>query len=493
MQVTETSSDGLKRTLRVIVGSGEIGERFNKRLGEVKGQIQLKGFRRGKVPEAHIRKVFGRSMMAEILEQTLEETSRQALTDRNERPAMAPKIDIGENKDEIEEVISGKADLAYTMSFECLPKIEVGDFSGVQVERLVADVPPEAVDEALKQLSESNVTYQPEDGREASDGDEVVIDFVGRIDGEEFEGGKGEGVPLVLGRGGFIPGFEDGIKGAKAGEERVVRPTFPADYPVPALAGKEAAFEVKIKTVGKPIRPEINDEFAKGFGAESLAALREQVGAQIKREYDSVSRAKLKRALLDALDKTHSFALPQGLVDHEFEQIWASVNEGLKRANKTFEDEGRTEEAARTEYRAIAERRVRLGLLIGEVGDKNKIEVTQDELRNALFEQARRYRGQERQVYEFYQKNPGALAELRAPIFEDKVVDHIIELVKPTETKVTREELMKPLADDGLTLATGAPGHDHHHHDHDHDHGHHHGHDHDHGHSHDHDHKPKSG
>lgn len=445
MQVTETVSDGLQRKLKVVVPAGDIGSKYSERLDTFQGQVQLKGFRRGKVPRAHIQKLYGRSIMAEVLQAALEESSRQVLADRQERPAMQPKIDLPESQDEIEKVLNGQADLAYDMSFEILPKIELADFSTLKLEKLTADVADEDVDKALGDLADRSTTYEAEDGRVAGDSDRLTIDFIGRIAGEEFEGGKGEGVNLVIGQGGFIPGFEDGLKGAKAGDQRAIKATFPAEYPVPALAGKEADFEVTVKEVAKPVKPEIGDEFAKTLGAPDLSKLKEMVQAQIKRDFEQVARSKLKKALLDELEKVHSFVLPASLVDGEFEGIWRQVTSGLERQGKTFADEGKTEEGAREEFRKLAERRVRLGLVIGEIGETNKIQVTEDEIRRALIERARRYPGQERFVYEYFEKTPGAVDELRAPIFEDKVVDFIVELAKPSEKKVSREELLKPV------------------------------------------------
>ncbi|MCL4765153.1 MAG: trigger factor [Hyphomicrobiaceae bacterium] len=444
MQVTETHSDGLKRQLKVVVGAGEIGARFAAKLDEIKDRVQLKGFRKGKVPVQHLRKVLGRSLMGEVLQQTIEEKSRAAISDRNERPALQPQIELSEDQQEIEKVMSGQADLSFDMSFEVLPQIALIDFSGLQLERLAADVGDEAVDAAVNQLVERSISYETAEGRAAEDGDRVTIDFVGKIDGEPFEGGAGEGVTIVIGQGGFIPGFEEGLKGAKAGDERTVTATFPAEYPEKTLAGKEASFDVKVKEVAVPKRPAVDDEFAKTLGAESLANLRGLVTEQIKREYEQASRAKLKRALLDELEKRHDFALPPSLVERELEGIWRQVTEGLKQAGRTFEDEGKSEEQTRDEYRKIAERRVRLGLVLGEVGEKAEIQVSQEEMRRALVEQARRYPGQERMVYEFYEKNPGAIAELRAPIYEEKVVDFIVEQAKPVDRKVDREELFKP-------------------------------------------------
>ena len=443
MQITETNEEGLKRTLKVVVAAGELSERFSARLDDIKDRVQLKGFRKGRVPIAHLKKLYGRSLMAEVLQETVKETSTKAISERNERPAQQPDIALPEDTETIEQVLAGNADLAYSMSFEVLPKIEIGDVSGITLERLVATVDEAAVDKAIGDLADRNTTFKAEEGRAAADGDKVTIDFAGKVGGEPFEGGSGEGVPLVIGKGGFIPGFEDGLKGAKPGEERQVMATFPAEYPVKELAGNEATFDVKVKEVAKPVRPTIDDAFAQSLGASDLAHLKELVTEQIKNEYNSASRMKLKRELLDALDKTYSFELPPSLVAHEFDNVWRQLTQSLERAGKTLADEGKSEEEVRAQYQKIAERRVRLGLLIGEIGEKNKIEVTQDELRRALVEQARRYPGQEKFVYEYYEKTPGALAELRAPIFEDKVIDLLLEQVKPAERTVDKDELFR--------------------------------------------------
>lgn len=443
MQVIETSNEGLKRQLKVVLPAGELGDRFAARLDEVKGRVQLKGFRPGKVPAAHLKKVFGRSLMAEVLQQAVEETSQKAIADRNERPAMQPKIELPEQPEEIEKVMAGQADLEFSLSFEVLPKIAIANLAELKLEKVTAAVADAEIDKAVDSLAERNVTYIAEEGRTAASADRLTIDFVGKVDGEAFEGGTGEGVQLVLGQGNFIPGFEEGLTGAKAGDTPTVNATFPDAYPVEMLKGKTAAFDVTVKEVARPQKPEIDDEFAKSLGAESVAKLRELVSAQIAREYEQASRTKLKRQLLDALEKAHDFALPPSLVDSEFEGIWQQVEQGMKQAGKSFPDEGKTEDQARSEYRAIAERRVRLGLVIGEIGEQNKIQVTQDELRRSLVEQARRFPGQESMVYDYYQKNPAALAELRAPIFEDKVVDYIVELARPAVRTVTSEELLK--------------------------------------------------
>jgi len=443
MQITETSTEGLKRTLKVVVGAEELGKRFTERLDEIKDRVQLKGFRKGKVPVPHLKKVFGRSVMAEVLQEAVKESSSKALADRNERPAMQPSVSLPEDQKEIERVLAGEADLAYSMTFEVLPEIALADFSKLKLERLVADVEPAAVDKAIGELAERNTAWKPEESRGAASGDRLTVDFVGKIGGETFEGGTAEGAQIVLGQGSFIPGFEDGLMGAKAGEERTVAATFPADYPVEALAGKEASFAVKVTEVAAPERPAIDDEFAKTFGAESLDKLKELVRAQIAREHESASRMKLKRELLDQLEKVHDFELPPTLVENEFEAIWRQFNENLSQSGRTLADEGKTEEEARADYRKIAERRVRLGLVVGEIGERNAVKISQDEMRRALIEQARRFPGHEKAVYEYYEKTPGALAELRAPIFEDKVVDFVLEKVKPQEKKVAKEELFQ--------------------------------------------------
>lgn len=444
MQVTETVNDGLKRNLTVVVPKQELGERLSIRLDELKDRVQIKGFRKGKVPAQHLKKMYGKSVMQEVLEQAVSDTSAKVIKDRNERPAQQPTIQLVDaGQETIEKIVNGEADLAYSMTFEVLPPIPQPDLSKIAIERLVAEVDDEALNKALGDIAERNMKYDVEDGREAANGDMVTMDFVGKVDGEVFEGGSAENAPLVLGKGQFIPGFEDGLIGVKAGDERTISATFPADYPMKNLAGKEAQFDVKVKAVSKANKPEINEEFAAGLGAETLDKLKEMVTAQIKREYDQASRMKMKREVLDALDNGETFELPASLVDFEFENIWKQLENNLKATNKTFADEGKTEEEARTEYRNIAARRVRLGLVIGEIGEKNKLSVTQDELRRALIERARQFPGQEKMVYEYFEKTPGALAELRAPIFEEKVIDHVLEQVKPVEKKVSKDELFK--------------------------------------------------
>jgi trigger factor len=483
MQVTETTTSGLKRELKVVIGQGELGQRFQSRIDEVKDQVQLKGFRKGKVPESHIKKLFGRSVMAEVVQQVVEETSRKAISDRNERPAQQPTVGFGEDKAEMDRVLAGQGDLAYTLSFEILPKITITDLSALGLEREVAEVSQEAVDKAVADLVERSVRYEVESDRPAAMGDRLTVHYVGRVDGNEFEGGRADDAELVLGEGQLLPGLAEGLLGAKAGEERVVAAKFPEEYGAKDLAGKDAEFTVAVKEVAKPVLPEVGDEFAKTLGAQSLAHLREMLRGRIGVEYASVTYSKLKRQVLDALDKAHDFALPESLVVDEFEAIWRRYKASVRSEGEAAGEPEKPEEETRAEFRKLAERRVRLGLVIGEIGERQKIEVTQDELKRALIARARSFPGQERTVYEYYEKNPAAVVELRAPIFEDKVIEHILEQAKPADKRVSVEELLRPMAGDS-ELAAGAA---HRHGPDDHDHGHHHDHDH-HGHDHHHDH-----
>lgn len=479
MQVMETSADGLKRTLKVVVGASELNEQFSARLGEIKERVQLKGFRKGKVPVAHLKKVYGRSLMAEVVQKAVEETSKKALEERKERPALTPQIVLPEDKDEIDRVIEGKADLSYVMSFEVLPPIPLADYAALKLERLVTDVTGADVDKAIGDLAQRHVTYEPAGpDRAAALGDRLTIDYVGKIGGEAFEGGASEDTQIVLGRAGYIPGFEDGLVGAKAGEARTVRAGFPTEYPVKEFAGQEAVFDVVVKEIARPVEPVIDDALAQSIGVETLDKLKELVRARIAAEYAAASRQKIKRELLDALDKAHDFELPASLVGHEAETIWRQLEATMKREGKTFADEGKTEDETREEYRRIAERRVRLGLVLGDIGEKHGIQVTPDELRRALVAQTRRFPGQEKFVYRYFEKTPGALTELRAPIFEDKVVDAVLARANPEERKVDKEEFFR------LVAETEEAGHAHH----EHPHGHAHPHDHDHPHPHSHDH-----
>ena len=445
MQVTETVSEGLKREIQVVLPADDLNQKCEQRLDEIKDDVQIRGFRKGRVPKVHLKKVYGRRLMLEVLQQAVEESSKQALDDRNERPVAQPEIALPEDQAEIESVVSGSKDLSYSMTYEVIPAIDLVDFSTISVERLVAKVDDAAVDEALQDLASRNKAYNADPEAVAEEEDKLKIDFVGKIDGEEFEGGTAEGIDLVIGQGGFIPGFEEGLKGAKAGEHRDVTTTFPEEYPVDTLKGREATFAVTVQEVAKPVEAEVNDALAETLGVENLEKLRELVTNQITGEYEQISRAKLKRALLDQLDQAHSFELPPSLVEAEFNSIWNELTENMKKEEKSFEDDGKTEEEARAEYDDIARRRVRLGLVIGEIGDKHEIQVEQEELREALVQQARQYPGHEKMVYDYFEKTPGAIGQLRAPIFEEKVVDFLVSKAAIADKEVTREELAAPI------------------------------------------------
>jgi trigger factor len=456
MNVIETNADGLRRQLKVVVGADELEQRLSARLDELKGRARLKGFRPGHVPKEHLRKVYGRSVMAEVVQQAVAETSREALSQREERPAFQPKVMLPEDEAEIDKVFAGTGDLAYTLSFEILPNVEVMDLSEIELERPVAAVTDEDIDKAIDRLRSANLDYKAKDGA-AETGDRLTIDFVGKLDGEPFEGGSAEDAQMVLGSGTFIPGFEEGLTGAKAGDMRTIDATFPEDYSEARLAGKIAQFEVKVKEVAAPEMPVLDDAFAKNFGVESVGKLRETVKRRLEQDRITASRLRVKRALLDALNEGHTFELPPTLVENEFQAIWNEVKSDLQRSQRSFEDEGTTEEKARQEYHDIAARRVRLGLLLSEIGARNQITVTDDEVNRALLERVRQFPGQERKVYDFYRNNPEMLAEFRAPIFEDKVVDYILELAKVTDKPVSAEELY------------ANHDHDHDNHDHGHD------------------------
>jgi len=460
MNVTEMTTDGLRRQLKVVIGADELEQRLSARLEELKGKARLKGFRPGRVPKEHLRKIFGRSVMAEVVQQAVAETSRQALSQRDERPAFQPTVGLPENESEINGVFAGKRDLAYTLSFEVLPHFELMDFSKLALEKPVAAVTDTDIDSSLERVRGANVRYKPKDGA-AKAGDRLIIDFTGSIEGKPFEGGSAEDAPVVLGTSNFIPGFEEGLKGARAGDSREIDVTFPDDYPEPKLAGKPAQFAIKVKEVGAAETPPLDDDFAKSLGIESVDDLRETVKQRLEQDRSGASQLKVKRALLDALSEGHKFELPPTLVDNEFKTIWDQVTADLERSKHSFEDEGTTEEKAREEYRELAARRVRLGLVLSEVGNRNQIAVSEEEINRALLERVRQFPGQERKIYDHYRNNPELLAEFKAPIFEDKTVDFILELAKVTEKKVSAEELYADPDDD----------HDHHGHDHSHDHG----------------------
>ena len=442
MQVTETSSAGLKREYRVVVPAIDLEAKVKERLDDLKGRVQLRGFRPGKVPVAHLKRLYGKSAMAEVIEATVREANSKIVTDHGYRLAVEPKVVLPTEEGAVEGVIEGKADLSYTVEMEIVPAITLADFKSIKLTRLTSEVGDEEIDKALRTIADQNRPFVAKT-EGAANGDRVTINFEGSLEGTSFEGGTGEDVPLIMGAGQFIPGFEENLAGLKAGENKTFDVTFPDDYRATHLAGKNATFAVTVKAVEAPGAVTIDDEFAKTLGVESLAKLKDAVKDRIAREHTLASRQKLKRALLDQLDERHKFEPPPSLVEQEFANVWSQVENDLKQQNRTFEDEGTTEEKARAEYRGIAERRVRLGLVIAEIGEKNNIRVSDDQLRAAVMEQVRQFPGQERQIWEYYQKNPNALAALRAPLFEDKVVDFLVELAEVTDKPVSRDELFK--------------------------------------------------
>jgi trigger factor len=449
MEVTETLSDGLKREFQVQVPAADLAARVTERLGELKDRIQMRGFRPGKVPVTHLRKIYGKAVMAETIEAVIRELNAKIVSERGLKLAMEPKVTIPNEATAVENVIGGESDLAYTLALEILPKIELADFQGIKLERQVAEVTDAQINEALEKIAEQNRPFAAKaEGAKAEKGDRIVIDFAGRIDGTPFEGGTGGDVGVNIGAGSFLPGFEDQLVGMAAGETRVVKVAFPENYVNSQLAGKDAEFDVTVKSLEAPGEVTLDDGFAKSLGLESLDKLKEAVKARLQQEHAALSRQKLKRQLLDKLDEMHKFALPPTLAEDEFRNVWTAVEGDLKAQGRTFADEGTTEEKAREEYRGIAERRVRLGLVLAEIGEKNKITVTEDEITRAIVERARQIPGREQEVWDYYRKNPAAVAAIRAPIFEEKVVDFLIELAAITEKQVSREDLLKDEEDE---------------------------------------------
>lgn len=444
MQVTETLSEGLKREFRVVVPAAELDAKLNDRLDEIKGRVNIHGFRPGKVPVAHLKRVYGRATMAEVIEATVRDTNSQIVDERGFKLAANPKVTMPEEKDAIEKLIEGKSDLDYTVAVEIVPPIALADFKSLKLEKLVSDVADSEIEEALARIAEQNKPYAPKaEGAKAEKDDRVIISFAGTIDGVPFDGGKGDDTPVLIGSNTFIPGFEEQLIGIGAGETRTLKVKFPEHYGSAALAGKDAEFVVTAKAIEAASPVTVDDEFAKSLGLELLGKLRDAVNDRITRDHAGASRQKIKRQLLDQLDKAHKFDPPPTLVEEEFDRVWKSVLQELETERKTFADENTTEEKAKEEYRAISERRVRLGLVLAEIGEKNNITVSEEELNRALMEHVRQFPGQEQRVWDYYRQNPEAVAALRAPIFEEKVVDFLLELAEVTEKKVSREELFK--------------------------------------------------
>ena len=449
MQVTETLSQGLKREYDISLPASDLAAKLNGQLADLRAKVRINGFRPGKVPVEHLRKVYGKSVMADVVQEAIASANKKIVDDNHLRLAREPKVELPSDQATIDAALEARGDLNFKVALEVLPVFEIGDFSQISLERLTADVEPTDVDTALDRLVEERRAYSEKPAGATSEvHDRITIDFDGTIEGVPFEGGEGRDIQVALGSNTFLPGFEEQLLGVAAGDKRTVRATFPEAYGVPALAGKTADFDVTVKTVAARDPFTIDDEFAKGMGSESLDKLKETVRDRLGAEYGRFSREKIKRQLLDKLDKLYSFELPEGLVDQEFNSIWEQVAREQQASGRTFADENTTEEAARADYRKIAERRVRLGLLLAEVGTKAEVKVADEEVTQALVARARSFPGQEKQVWDFYRNNSQALAELRAPIYEEKVVDHILGLAKVEELKVTREELLKPVDDE---------------------------------------------
>jgi trigger factor len=434
MQVTETLSEGLKRGFTIVVPETELMGKREKRLAELGKTMQLPGFRPGKVPMSMVRKRYGDAVAAEVAEGAVNDASDRLLTERNLRPAMQPKLEVtkpGQN-----------SDLEFTLQLEVLPEISIPQLDDITLKKPVAEVTDAAVAEALDKLAQQRKTFEPvEEARPAAKGEQLTVDFIGRIDGEAFQGGAGTDVPIIVAGDGFIPGFADQMEGLSPGETRAIDVTFPENYGAKELAGKSATFDITAKSLSIAKIPTADDEFAKALGLESLEALQKNISEQIGREYQQLTRLKLKRALLDSLAERAHFSVPETLVEAEFAEIWRQVEQETAAGRADPDDAAKDEATLKAEYQAIADRRVRLGLLVAEIGRVNEITVTDQDLQRAMFNEAMKYRDQAMQVLEFFKKNPQALDRFRGPIFEDKVVDYLLENVKLDEITVTPEEL----------------------------------------------------
>ena len=444
MQVTETLSEGLKHEFQDSVPAADLDAKADAKLVDLKDKVRINGFRPGKVPVAHLKKIYGKSVMAETIDQTIRDTNTQIFTERGFRLATEPKVTMPTEEAEVEKILSGQSDLTYTVAVEVVPAITLADFKTFSVEKPVADITDADVDEAIKRLADANRSYAAKaEGAKAESSDRVKVNFKGTIDGVAFDGGTGEGIDVVIGSNTFIPGFEDQLIGIGVGETRTLKVAFPKNYLNNDLAGKDAEFETTATAIETPEEKVVDDEFAKTLGLESLDKLKQLMRDRLAGEFNQATRQRVKRALLDRLDETHKFDAPPSLIDEEFNLMWNSVKAEMDSSGKTFADENTTEEKAKEEYRTIADRRVRLGLVLSEIGEKNKITVTDDEVSRAVIERARSMPGREKEVWDFYRSNPQALAQLRAPIYEDKVVDFILELANVTEKKVSKDELFK--------------------------------------------------
>ena len=436
MEITEKSSEGLKREYSIIVGAAEIEGKVTTRLTEVGQQVRLPGFRPGKVPMNLLKKRFGESVRGEVLESTIQESTQKALEEKALKPAIQPKVDLVSFEE--------GEDLEFSVELELLPDIELGDMSSLKIEKLVAKPGDDQVNEALGKMAENNKVSKPTDEKRAAAlGDVVVMDFVGTVDGEEFEGGKADDFKLELGSGRFIPGFEEQLVGLEPDSQNDVKITFPEDYHSSDLAGKAAVFSVSLKGLEVMDTPDIDGEFAKSMGFDDLAALTEAVTKQIGSDYDYLSRMKIKRELLDQLSGLHTFEVPPAMLEMEFNNIWQQVEQAKEADQLDPEDAGKSDDELKADYNTIAERRVRLGLLLSDIGQKNNLQVPPDEISQAIAREASRFPGQEQSVVSYYQSNPQAVEQVRAPLFEDKVIDFLLELAQVTEKEVSPDALIE--------------------------------------------------
>ncbi len=441
MQVTETLSEGLKREIKVVIPAKDMESQMTERLADAKDKVRINGFRPGKVPMAHLRKMYGKSVMAELVNELISQKPTEILSERGEKSATRPEITMTEDEDEAKDILSANKDFEFSMSYEIIPVIELKDIDNLKLVREVVEIEDDEVEEQVKRIAENARSYETKEGK-AADGDRVTMDYVGKVDGEEFAGGADTDANLVLGSNTFIPGFEEQLVGVKAGDAKTITVTFPENYQAAELAGKEATFDVTVKEVASPGELVIDDDLAKNLGLDSVEKLREVVRGQIESQYGQITRQKLKRQILDALDEDYKIETPKSLLDVEFNNIWGQVMADLQQNGKTFEDEDTTEEEARAEYEKLAERRVRLGLVLSELGEKASVSVTDEEMQRAMYDQIRQFPGQEQQVMDYLKNTPDAVAQLRAPIFEEKVIDHIIGLADVTDKTVTKEALM---------------------------------------------------
>ncbi|MFK7762733.1 MAG: trigger factor [Roseobacter sp.] len=435
MQVTETLNEGLKRGYAITVTAAELEAKVNEKLSEAQPEVEMKGFRKGKVPMALLKKQFGQKVMGEAMQESIDGAMSEHFEASGDRPAMQPEVKMT-NEDWKE-----GDDVEVSMAYEALPDIPEVDYSAITLEKLTVKAEDEAVEEALGNLADTAQDFKArKKGSKAKDGDQIVMDFLGKVDGEAFDGGAAEDYPLVLGSNSFIPGFEEQLVGVKVDEEKAVTVSFPDDYQAEHLAGKEAIFDCTIKEVKEPVAATVDDELAKKFGAEDLAGLKTQIAERLEAEYAGAARAVMKRGLLDALDDMVKFDLPPSLVEAEAGQI---AHHLWHEENPDVEGHDHPEIETTDEHTSLAERRVRLGLLLADIGQKAGVEVTDAEMTQAIMNQARQYPGQERQFFEFVQQNQQMQQQMRAPIFEDKVVDHVVEGAAVTEKAVSKEDLQK--------------------------------------------------